>query len=87
SVLWGLKRSARSDSLKCRNLTFSTHLLLTTLDGLNLRTCRLLHHFRVVKDPLRNVKKSPPTPISHLPGTGRYALDSYSIFCTTYENP
>ncbi|PBL01002.1 hypothetical protein ARMGADRAFT_1073322 [Armillaria gallica] len=32
-------------------------------------------------------KKYPPTPISHLPGTGRYALDSYRIFCTTYENP
>ena len=24
----------------------------------------------------------PATPISHLPGTGRYALDSYRIFCT-----
>lgn len=23
----------------------------------------------------------PPTPISHLPGTGPYALDSYRIFC------
>ncbi|KAK0506088.1 DNA glycosylase [Armillaria luteobubalina] len=32
-------------------------------------------------------KKYPPTPISHLPGTGRYALDSYRIFCTAYENP
>ncbi|PBK77213.1 hypothetical protein ARMSODRAFT_1012394 [Armillaria solidipes] len=32
-------------------------------------------------------KKYPPTPISHLPGTGRYALDSYRIFCTGYENP
>ncbi|KAK0198452.1 DNA glycosylase [Armillaria mellea] len=32
-------------------------------------------------------KKYPPTPISHLPGTGCYALDSYRIFCTTYENP
>ncbi|KAH7921653.1 DNA glycosylase [Leucogyrophana mollusca] len=25
----------------------------------------------------------PMTPISHLPGTGPYALDSYRIFCTT----
>ncbi|KAF8587269.1 DNA glycosylase [Ramaria rubella] len=24
----------------------------------------------------------PPTPISHLPGCGRYALDSYRIFCS-----
>ncbi|KAK0465172.1 DNA glycosylase, partial [Desarmillaria tabescens] len=32
-------------------------------------------------------KKYPPTPISHLPGTGRYALDSYRIFCTAYEDP
>ncbi|KAH7908361.1 DNA glycosylase [Hygrophoropsis aurantiaca] len=27
----------------------------------------------------------PPTPISHLPGTGPYALDSYRIFCTEAE--
>jgi methyl-CpG-binding domain protein 4 len=27
----------------------------------------------------------PPTPISHLPGTGRYALDSYRIFCMDTE--
>ena len=27
-------------------------------------------------------KAYPATPISHLPGTGRYALDSYRIFCT-----
>ncbi|OSC97367.1 hypothetical protein PYCCODRAFT_1528785 [Trametes coccinea BRFM310] len=26
--------------------------------------------------------KYPPTPISHLPGCGPYALDSYRIFCT-----
>lgn len=26
--------------------------------------------------------KYPPTPVSHLPGSGRYALDSYRIFCT-----
>ncbi|KAG7450374.1 uncharacterized protein BT62DRAFT_1072460 [Guyanagaster necrorhizus] len=31
--------------------------------------------------------KYPPTPISHLPGTGRYALDSYRLFCTAYEDP
>ena len=31
-----------------------------------------------------NVKKVPypPTPISHIPGCGPYALDSYRIFCT-----
>ncbi|KAG2363784.1 DNA glycosylase [Suillus spraguei] len=28
----------------------------------------------------------PPTPISHYPGVGRYALDSYRIFCTSYES-
>jgi methyl-CpG-binding domain protein 4 len=26
--------------------------------------------------------KYPPTPISHLPGAGAYALDSYRIFCS-----
>ncbi|EJF55730.1 hypothetical protein DICSQDRAFT_73043 [Dichomitus squalens LYAD-421 SS1] len=31
----------------------------------------------VVKDV-----KYPPTPISHIPGCGPYALDSYRIFCT-----
>ncbi|KAJ3503918.1 hypothetical protein NMY22_g18084 [Coprinellus aureogranulatus] len=29
----------------------------------------------------------PDTPVSHLPGSGRYALDSYRIFCTTHDNP
>ncbi|KAF9270354.1 hypothetical protein L218DRAFT_992980 [Marasmius fiardii PR-910] len=29
----------------------------------------------------------PATPISHLPGAGPYALDSYRIFCTTYDDP
>ena len=33
-------------------------------------------------NPLRNTTAYPATPISHLPGTGRYALDSYRIFCT-----
>jgi methyl-CpG-binding domain protein 4 len=27
----------------------------------------------------------PPTSISHYPGIGRYALDSYRIFCTASE--
>jgi methyl-CpG-binding domain protein 4 len=26
-------------------------------------------------------KGEPPTPISHLPGVGKYAIDSYRIFC------
>lgn len=30
----------------------------------------------------RGCGRYPPTPISHLPGTGPYALDSYRIFCT-----
>jgi methyl-CpG-binding domain protein 4 len=29
----------------------------------------------------------PWTPISHLPGVGRYALDSYRIFCTLNADP
>jgi len=29
----------------------------------------------------------PSTPISHLPGAGTYALDSYRIFCTASDNP
>ncbi|TFK76970.1 DNA glycosylase [Pluteus cervinus] len=31
--------------------------------------------------------KYPATPISHLPGAGRYALDSYRIFCTAHQDP
>jgi methyl-CpG-binding domain protein 4 len=31
-------------------------------------------------------KRYPPTPISHLPGTGPYALDSYRIFCANPDN-
>ncbi|KAJ6575257.1 DNA glycosylase [Mycena capillaripes] len=30
----------------------------------------------------RKREKYPPTPISHLPGAGAYALDSYRIFCS-----
>lgn len=29
----------------------------------------------------------PSTPISHLPGAGTYALDSYRIFCTVHDHP
>lgn len=36
--------------------------------------------------PLRTTTAYPATPISHLPGTGRYALDSYRIFCTQKHN-
>jgi methyl-CpG-binding domain protein 4 len=32
-------------------------------------------------------RRYPHTPISHLPGTGPYALDSYRIFCTSVTNP
>lgn len=32
----------------------------------------------------RDNRRYPPTPISHLPGTGSYALDSYRIFCNHY---
>ncbi|KAG8891766.1 hypothetical protein FRC01_014521 [Tulasnella sp. 417] len=31
-------------------------------------------------DPVELPVRYPPTPISHLPGVGRYALDSYRIF-------
>lgn len=32
-------------------------------------------------------QRYPPTPVSHLPGSGRYALDSYRIFCMDETNP
>ncbi|KAJ7361600.1 DNA glycosylase [Mycena albidolilacea] len=39
---------------------------------------------RAVGPPVspRKREKYPPTPISHLPGAGVYALDSYRIFCS-----
>ncbi|KAJ7492488.1 DNA glycosylase [Mycena latifolia] len=39
---------------------------------------------RAVGAPIspRKREKYPPTPISHLPGAGAYALDSYRIFCS-----
>lgn len=36
---------------------------------------------------IRQKTRYPPTPISHLPGTGPYALDSYRIFCTLHHDP
>uniref|UniRef100_A0A0W0G2W6 HhH-GPD domain-containing protein n=1 Tax=Moniliophthora roreri TaxID=221103 RepID=A0A0W0G2W6_MONRR len=36
---------------------------------------------------IRRRLRYPPTPISHLPGTGSYALDSYRIFCPLHEDP
>ncbi|EAU80497.2 hypothetical protein CC1G_11852 [Coprinopsis cinerea okayama7 len=32
-------------------------------------------------------RKYPDTPISHLPGAGAYALDSYRIFCSLHDDP
>jgi len=32
--------------------------------------------------PQKMRQRYPPTAISHLPGSGPYALDSYRIFCT-----
>jgi methyl-CpG-binding domain protein 4 len=29
----------------------------------------------------------PSTPVSHLPGAGTYALDSYRIFCSAHDDP
>ncbi|KAJ7189998.1 DNA glycosylase [Mycena pura] len=45
---------------------------------------RDLRPSRALGPPLSPTKrgKYPPTPISHLPGTGAYALDSYRIFCS-----
>ncbi|THU91750.1 DNA glycosylase [Dendrothele bispora CBS 962.96] len=37
--------------------------------------------------PQKKRIKYPATPVSHLPGTGPYALDSYRIFCTVHDDP
>ena len=40
---------------------------------------RLFYKSKVVKD--KTTIEYPPTHISHYPGSGKYALDSYRIFC------
>lgn len=40
---------------------------------------RLVYKSKVVKD--KNTVDYPPTHVSHYPGSGKYALDSYRIFC------
>jgi len=40
---------------------------------------RLLYKSKAVKD--KTTTDYPPTHISHYPGSGKYALDSYRIFC------
>lgn len=37
--------------------------------------------------PGNRTAKYPATPVSHLPGCGQYALDSYRIFCTKHDDP
>ncbi|KIO30089.1 hypothetical protein M407DRAFT_242303 [Tulasnella calospora MUT 4182] len=39
----------------------------------------------VSSSPIELHARYPPTPISHLPGVGRYALDSYRIFSPTFR--
>ena len=40
---------------------------------------RLLYKSKAVRD--NTMTDYPPTHISHYPGSGKYALDSYRIFC------
>lgn len=56
-----------------RLIQFATMWLEDPPDQLSLRPSRV----QVAK----GVAKYPPTAVSHLPGMGRYALDSYRIFC------
>jgi len=44
---------------------------------------RLFYKSKVVKD--KTTIEYPPTHISHYPGSGKYALDSYRIFCMGKE--
>ncbi|CCA75538.1 hypothetical protein PIIN_09528 [Serendipita indica DSM 11827] len=56
-----------------RLIQFATMWLEDPPDQMSLRPSRV----QVAK----GVAKYPPTAVSHLPGMGRYALDSYRIFC------
>lgn len=63
--------------------------LLHPLGLSNIRAKRLIDLSRecIMHPPCPGVlhksraKGEPPTPISHLPGVGKYAIDSYRIFC------
>ncbi|KAF8078483.1 DNA glycosylase [Lyophyllum atratum] len=48
-------------------------------------TPRVLPTDPIISSPSKR-QRYPPTPVSHLPGAGQYALDSYRIFCTG-DNP
>ena len=39
------------------------------------------------KSPQKRSQRYTATPVSHLPGAGTYALDSYRIFCTVHDDP
>lgn len=69
-----------------------TSKLLTLLTPLGLQKMRVKRlrdisaaYLASVPEPTvlykSRVKGYPPTPISHFPGSGAYAMDSYTIFC------
>jgi endonuclease III-like uncharacterized protein len=67
--------------------------LLHPLGLSNIRAKRLIELSRMyISSPpsiqvlhKSRAKGEPPTPISHLPGVGKYAIDSYRIFCVPGE--
>lgn len=67
---------------KCR-LEIPAKLKITTPTYLNPRKRK---NHGSPKGTRKTTIQYPPTPISHYPGVGRYALDSYRIFCTSYES-
>ncbi|KAF8722430.1 hypothetical protein AX14_009834 [Amanita brunnescens Koide BX004] len=65
-------------SIRARRLIQISCIYL--LDPPSIYDCRPSRH-------THKGKRYPSTPISHLPGIGPYALDSYRIFCDSHINP
>ncbi|KAJ6621230.1 DNA glycosylase, partial [Mycena sp. CBHHK59/15] len=80
SDLVALVRPLGTQNIRARRLISMSRTYLR--DPPSLRDSR---PSRCAGPPLspRKRGKYPPTPISHLPGTGVYALDSYRIFCSS----
>ncbi|KAJ7181798.1 DNA glycosylase [Mycena crocata] len=78
STAWALSQATESDLVT----------LIRPLGTQNIRAKRLISLSRAyLQDPPVATRRAPrakypPTPISHLPGAGAYALDSYRIFCS-----
>lgn len=67
---------------KCR-LEIPARLKITAPSYVNPRKRK---HYGSPQTARKTTIPYQPTPVSHYPGVGRYALDSYRIFCMSHES-